>query len=88
MQKKKICLKKNFIIGLAGQFSVQQFFALCNWQSFIVWHFLTFEVVIIAGWKNILDYDAGPMALYNAVFYPLYSGLSSFSSDFQANVFS
>ena len=47
MQKKKICLKKNFIIGLAGQFSVQQVFALCNLHSFIVSHFLTFEVVII-----------------------------------------
>ena len=42
---KKNCPQKLLIIPLDQQFSVQQVFALCNWDSFIVWNFLIFEVV-------------------------------------------
>ena len=37
--------QKLLIIPLDQQFLVQQVFALCNWDSFIVWNYLIVEAV-------------------------------------------
>ena len=52
---KKNSPKKLLIIPLDYHFSVQQVFALWNWDSFKALNFLIFEVVNFAGWKNILN---------------------------------
>ena len=43
------------IIPLDHQFSVQQVFALWNWDCFKVWNFLIFEVVKLCRMRNILQ---------------------------------
>ena len=50
-QNIKNCPQKLLIIPIDQQFSVQQVFALCNWDSFIVWNFLIFDE-----WKNSLEF--------------------------------
>ena len=42
---KKIALKSSILFPLDHEFLVQQVFALCNWDSFLVCFFLIFEVV-------------------------------------------
>jgi hypothetical protein len=44
--------QKLLMIPLDHQFSVQQVFALWNWDSFIVWNFLIFEVVKLCRMKK------------------------------------
>ena len=44
-QKIKNCPQKLLIIPQDHEFSVQQVFSLWNWDSFLVWLFLIFEVV-------------------------------------------
>ena len=51
---KKKSPKKLLIIPLDHQFSVQQVFALWNWDSFKVWNFLIFEVVKLWRMKKYL----------------------------------
>ena len=50
-QNIKNCPQKLLIIPLDQQFSIQQVFALCNWDSFIVCYFLIFEVVKLCRMK-------------------------------------
>ena len=51
---KKKSPQKLLIIPLDHQFSVQQAFALWNWNSFKVWNFLIFEVVKLCRMKKYL----------------------------------
>ena len=43
------------IIPLDHQFSVQQVFALWNWNIFKVWNFLIFDVVKLCRMKDIFE---------------------------------
>ena len=46
--------QKLLIIPLDHQFSVQQVFALWNWDSFKVWNFLIFKVVKLCRMKTFI----------------------------------
>ena len=49
--------------------------ALSNWDSFLVWNFLNFEVVKLCRMKKYLRiYDAGTIAFHYVVLNCLYSG--------------
>ena len=51
---KKKSLQK--LIPLDQQFSVQQVFALCNLDNFIIWNFLILEVFKVCKMKNSLEF--------------------------------
>ena len=72
---KKTSPQKLLIIPLDHQFSVQQVFALWNWDSFKAWNFLIFEVVKLCRMKNSLEFlcHAGTTAIHYVVLNYLYS---------------
>ena len=53
---KKKSLQKLLIIPLDHQFSVQQVFALWNWDSFKVWNVSFLKLSNFPGWKNSLEF--------------------------------